>query len=476
MPPSPALAGSRQTRASRIPAPLAFTLLLAGSCSQSLRWDECHTDDDCAHLAGDGGALYCTSDSLCVGTFPDERLCPEVVSPPGPGPRLVLASIVDRHDPLDRGMENAFRLAVDEINAQQPGGNQPFLELHLCDAGPGTDGQVALRAVKWAFEHYQIAAALGPTATEDVISINSYVGANGILVVSPSATSTELSSLQVKDKDFVWRTAPSDALQAAMLAKLVQQDMPPPTPVDVLFVMNLDGTGLENAFVLDYAQGGTGMLKNEQPFHEGAADLGMAIAAVAADHPAAAVCIADTDAPAVVAAIAAEPALANTHIFMTDSAKLTAIFGTPEKPVPPSVLKNIRGTGPATPSSATFQRFATSYMNRYGVNPKDSAFSSNAYDAAYAVALAAAVTTDHVPSGADLVTGMMKFLHTGTALSVGPMNYLQAVSLIAAGKGVRMEGASGPLEFDAHGDPSSGAYEVWGIDVSGPTPKFITLQ
>jgi branched-chain amino acid transport system substrate-binding protein len=377
---------------------------------------------------------------------------------------------VDRSDPLDQGMEKAFRLAVEEINLQQPGGGQPGLELHFCDMGTVIDGSQSLAAVTYALSQWHIAAVLGPTATADVLAVTPFARDNGVLVISPSATSIAIHSLD--SGGMVWRTAPSDALEAARLSQLVQGDLPAANKLDLVYADTLDNQSLEQVFFTDFVMSGLFSVNQARQFKELGADLPAVMDAVAADSPTALVVVSDSDNAAVLGDVAARASLASTHVFMTNSAKVPSLL---TASAPPAIFANVRGTGPAAPSRATFALFQSAYQNRWSVDPKDSNFSANAYDAAYLVALAAAATQGHVPSGRELVAGLQKLQATGVAIPVGSADYLQAVAAMQAG-GARLDGASGPLVFDAKGDDTSGSYEVWGVDDSTGTPQFVTLS
>lgn len=450
---------------------LVWLAAVAGGCSAALHFHQCDTDSDCQSHATANTPLYCTSDHACVASVPTERLCPETVVAPGSQPYLELASLVDRSDALDQGMEKAIRLAVEEINLLQPGGGQPGIELHICDMGQVIDGSQSLAAVTYAYEKFGISAVIGPTATADVLAVTPFARDHGVLVVSPSATSVQLDSLDAGDPPLVWRTSPSDAREAAKLSAVVQADMPAPTRVDLLYADTLDNQSLEQVFYTDWVNGG-GTVTDAVQFMEGGLDVSTALARVAADSPSTLVVFSDSDNPAIVTGIGNEPALAGVHIFMTNAAKAPSLL---MASAPASVFAAIRGTGPAAPSGPTFALFQMAYSDRWGVDPKDSNFSANAYDATYLVAIAAAATSGHVPTGREIVDGLLRLTTTGMAIPVGKANYLQALTAIQAGS-VRLDGASGPLVFDSRGVDTSGTYEVWGIDTSSGTPQFVTLS
>ena len=59
----------------------------------ALNFDECNKDTDCAGHQVDGGSqFYCTSDHLCIGAIPDERLCADGLVGAKPGGSTVMVA------------------------------------------------------------------------------------------------------------------------------------------------------------------------------------------------------------------------------------------------------------------------------------------------------------------------------------------------------------------------------------------------
>jgi branched-chain amino acid transport system substrate-binding protein len=447
---------------------------LGGGCALTLSWQQCTVDADCAKLATDGGALFCTTDHLCVGQIPVERLCPETAGSDD-SKAIVLATLMEPD--IDTPIEDAVKLAVDEINARQQGAGMPPLRLLVCRAA---DTDTALAAARHAVEDLGARALVGPTTSSTLVGVTAYLTSKDVLAVSPSATAMAITALD--DHGLVWRTAPSDGLQADLLVALVQKEAPAPTAVDVVAEDSVYGGGLARAFYAGYHVAGDTTFKGSYSY---AADDGAALAAAAAkavaDAPTHALLIADSTAPDLLDLLGNAPALSATRFFLTDSAQNTRLFTTKSGAMPASVLARVRGTKPAVPSGNTYAFFKMSYQNRFGVDPDSTAFVANGYDATYLIALAAAAVSAAQPTGAELAAALsQKLAATGTTLAVGPDSYLDAVQAIRAGP-IHLEGASGLLEFDAgSGDrlsPSDGSHlvEVWGVDTSGASPKFVTL-
>ncbi|MEM9708240.1 MAG: ABC transporter substrate-binding protein [Pseudomonadota bacterium] len=100
--------------------------------------------------------------------------------------------------------------------------------------------------------------------------------ANGMVMISPSATSPGLSTLE--DNDLFFRTAPSDARQGVVMAEiLLEQDI---TEVAVTYTNNDYGKGLADSFEAAYTERG-GTVTINAAHEDGKADYSAEVGALA---------------------------------------------------------------------------------------------------------------------------------------------------------------------------------------------------
>ena len=113
---------------------------------------------------------------------------------------------------------DAVRLAVDEVNTNGGILKGQKLQTILADTQGTSPGAIA--AATKLVKTDNVVAVVGPnTSHATKAAAHAVTVPNGVLLISPSATATVLTTLE--DKDFVFRLAPSDADQGWVLARLI---------------------------------------------------------------------------------------------------------------------------------------------------------------------------------------------------------------------------------------------------------------
>jgi branched-chain amino acid transport system substrate-binding protein len=403
--------------------------------------------------------LYCTSDHMCVNALPDDQLCHQSVPPSGTAisdGALVVAGLYRLTGPSgvnDHAMREGADLAALQLTSEAA----VNLVLYACDTA-GDDVQAA-RAFRIAIAQLHAVATIGPDTSDELVKgVAPLVKQYATLVVSPSATAPIITHLD--DGGLIWRTAPSDNLQAKVLATLA----PSSTKLDLVYVdKSTYSSGLAQAFTTDF----TGTISKTIVFPTGAAS--MAVGEM--DAPLYALLIADADVPSLVAALEHAPGQSMTQYLMTDGALAPTLWGPASMRIGWPMLSRIHGTAPGLPadpdpSAGVYRAFSTDYQAHFKENPSDTAWVANAYDAVYAVAIAAAVSGPK-PGGAAIAANLKRLSNkSATSIPLGVNGYGAAVQALQASPNatVNLSGASGPLDFDpATGDVLSAPIEVWKI-------------
>jgi branched-chain amino acid transport system substrate-binding protein len=434
-----------------------------GGCSAALDFDECDVDADCAKRAAPmGPVLYCTDKHMCIDPSP----CTVSVrpNPTLTGKPIIIGGLyrltIDNAASKSILFRHASDLAAMQINTE----GTPVTHIACDTAGDPARAQAAYRLLA---ELFHAVAVVGPDTSDELISgVGPVVAQYKIPVISPGATSSSITSYA--DGGLIWRTAPSDDLQSAVLAQIV-----PATPTDTLDLVSVDSSyaaGLAAGFLRHW----TGVVETSISFKSG--DVAGAVARMGS--PKNALLIADSDAPALLQAVRAAPNLAATQFFMTEGAVGPNLWG--DAPYNFTFLGRFRGTAPGLkPADAVsgpiYNAFHAAYVAAWTTEePNDTAFVASAYDSFFSITLATAAAGDD-RSGAAIVANLGRLSSSGArSISVGPGGFGAALGELVGGRDVNLQGASGPIDFDAlTGDVRTAPISIWNIksDATGK-PTF----
>ncbi len=140
------------------------------------------------------------------------------------------------------------------------------------------DSAAATAAVERLVTSDGIAALFGPDCSGVTIAVTNNVAVpNGLTVISPSATSPALTTID--DNGLFFRTAPSDARQGEILAQIVKERGI--DEVAVTFTNNDYGKGLSESFGSAFSALG-GNVIFEAPHEDGKADYSAEVGALSA--------------------------------------------------------------------------------------------------------------------------------------------------------------------------------------------------
>jgi len=437
---------------------LVAALSLA-SCSAVLHFHECDTSADCAGRGG-GTTLYCNVAHQCIDSAP----CYVSTDAPAGSSPLVVAGLYLLSQSTDGPNDHAIRQAVDlaaiELNAL----SVPVRHV-ACDTGGDSDA--ALRAFDLAVAQFGAVAVVGPNTSSELLALAPEAKRRGVAVVSPAASAAAIAD--VVDDNLVWRTCGSDNLQAKVLSTLVPSTA---KPLDVVWVLKDPyADGLAKAYIADSGR------TDAKPIQFDSPDVSTAVGQM--DSPAYAVLVVDVDAPALLQSLHGATGQSMTQYLMTDSALTPTLWGA--APFDFTFLTRIRGTAPALPafsdpSGPVYASFAASYRGRWNQeDPADTAFVANAYEAAYAIAIAAAASGASA-TGVSIATNLSR-MSSGAAVHVGPGEYQAGVNALVGGASIDLVGTSGPIDWDDKGDVLTAPTEVWQV-VQGTTamPEFKVLK
>lgn len=440
---------------------------------------ECDANRQCMATFGLGSTCddgYCTPPELhprCSRAFPERLL----TAPAEYADHVLLGSIYSFTDHLDT--LQATELAVRQVNDASGLEGTRYAILH-CDytpmAGDALDDIAATEAVtRFMAERLEIPAIIGPRGSARAEAAYNAMRSTDAVLISPSATSTALTALDGTNPTFeqpghLWRTAPPDDLQSEVIA----DDMAARgiTNAAVLYQSGAYGDGLKSLFVRRFSEaGGTAA---EFPFSAGSdfsgtvADLAEAVQ----DQTYQDVLFISSDINDYVGflnAAGGSRTLEEAYltegvgIFLTDAAYSPQLIADTVDLSAPLFAK-IRGTRPAPATGPLFDAFAAAYAAAYSQDATSSAFTPHSYDAAWLILYATAWSyfNEGEITGTGIARGLRK-LSDGKAVEIEPISWNTVIDEFKNGRGIDVEGASGPLDYDPATEETSAPISVWSI-------------
>src|SRR3990170_6397946 len=382
--------------------------------------------------------------------------------PEGPSARAALRigtllSLTGALDDFGPGNTKGAQLAVEEINAAGGVLGNP---IELFSEDDQTNPTAAAAATTKLITNQRVNAIVGSQFSGGTIASISIAQANGVPMVSPSATSPSLSNLTLTGGWF-FRTTPNDNLQGIVAADYLYKNLSYRF-VNIININDPYGNGLAGVVKAKFiALGGT--VNTTVIINPLATDFTADLTLLFSTNPQAVYFIAFTNEGLTVmkqwqAGVAARPEWNRPWVF-AEALKSQLFMDQLRDPSVGVDVTKIQGTSPISGFGAVYASFEALYKARF-FDQTPVQYTDNAYDAVYVIALAAqkagAVDGASIKANLPVVAGP-----PGTVIKPG--QWTQALTAIGAGQDINWEGAAGSEDFDANGDVK-GAYEIWGVD------------
>lgn len=458
-------------RALVLAASLAVALL---SCTLTrVDHQRCDAHSDCRSAFGVGFACtdagFCEQQLLprCARTHPVDYL----ENPDAYTSYLPLGVIVNRSLDAHEARANAVQIVAELANSQGGFGDRERVAVVVCtteqDAALDalTSAEAAVVTSHWLHDVLGAPAIVGPAASAQAKAAFEALGERDLVLVSMSATSAELTTLEPPATDSapgrLWRTAVPDSFQArAIIADLRARGR---LRVAVVHQDDTYGTGLAGELEARFTGAGESVMA--YPF---ATDPRSALEAVAADATLGEVVFvgAVEQVRGFLQFVAGNSAFDGRQLFVTDTAASVDLWAAPA--APDAVYARVRGTRPGAPTGTVNGFFRGSYLFAFQEDPDQYSFVANAYDAAFMViygAAWAAANEGTSRSGRGIARGMRR-LSAGVPVALGATTWPTALAELSAGRSIDVEGASGDLDVDPVTEEMTADVEVWTIDTT----------
>ena len=346
---------------------------------------------------------------------------------------------------LAEGPTAAIALAVGDINAA---GGVLGREVEVVVGDSGSVDEAAIRSEVERFLDGGVDVVVGPMTTGGSRVVLDAVDGDELVVISPSATSTDLTELDTAGIYF--RTAATDVNTGYVTGQIVSD-----AGLDRLALLHIDdsyGSALAEHIGFRYAQLG-GVVALDQSYDPtGALDEVAEKAAGAGVEAIVIVGFEETaDLLAAFQSLGIGPRADGTPIFGVDANAL--LFADP------SVLDGYRSVIPQI-DLAPLSPF-TNRLDDVGVS--DYRFAPESYDAVVIAALAA--ESSGATEGPEFVAAMVEVTRNGEKC----FDFAECQRLLARGLDIDYDGLAGPHEFTDEGDPRVASFAVLTYD-GGDSP------
>jgi branched-chain amino acid transport system substrate-binding protein len=342
----------------------------------------------------------------------------------------------------------AAELAAAQLNTA---GEAEGFSVTLVTEDTKTDPQGAQEAATKVIESDGVSAIAGPWGTPELVpTVENITVDAGIPIVTPSATGEDITTLE--DDGLVFRTPPSDATQGEVLAQVVVDALGEGKTLNTAHRNDAYGTGLVERFTQAYEAAG-GTIGTNVAYDPNAPSLNSEAQQIASGNP---------DGWVIIDYIGTWPKL-GPALVRTGSWDPSRTFTgdglrSPELPADAGreTTEGIRGTVPTSQGFPAGEAFDALWKAEAD-GPRQTYDAQN-FDAVILLALAslAAGSTDGIDI-AEALPGVSG--PPGAKYSFEQLG--EAIAAAKAGEDIDYEGASGPIDLDENGDPSSANYATW---------------
>ncbi|MEM9205516.1 MAG: ABC transporter substrate-binding protein [Pseudomonadota bacterium] len=300
------------------------------------------------------------------------------------------------------------------------------------------DATAAANAADRLVNVENVTAIVGALCSGATISSANNAGVPGnVVMISPASTSPALTALE--DNDLVFRTAPSDAYQGEVLARLLNSKGV--GDIAITYVNNDYGKGFADALEAAYSGLGGTVAANEA-HEDGKADYRAELGSLSSSGATTLVVLAYAD--------GSGQTVVRQALEAGDFTTFVGGDGMVSDTLPENAGASIDGmiaTRPGTPEVPGAEIYAE--LATAGELDPTATFGAQSYDAAFILALA---IQKQGSADRDGLAAAVRDVASAPGEVILPGEWEKAVGLLAAGTDINYEGGSGSHEFDAAGD------------------------
>ncbi len=327
----------------------------------------------------------------------------------------------------------------------------PF-DIDIREEDSQTDPEAGLSAAE-ALVDAGYPAVTGAAASGVTIPVAQQVAVpNEMVMCSPASTAPEITDLD--DDGFVFRTAPSDALQGEVMAEVGYEEEGFET-ASTLHLNNDYGQQLSDSFVDAFTDLG-GEVSDEVAFEAEQPSYTAELQAALGDDPELLMIVGYPDSGEQIFRDYYADFDADETVMVTDGLREPSLPVDVDNP-----MENVIGTAPLA-AGPEEEFFTDLYEDEFGAEP--GVFTAQAYDATAVLILANVAAGDN---DGPAIRDSVRDVANPNGEEVGPSTLDEAVEMVADGEEINYQGASSPVDFDENGDMQTVTYEIFEFHADG---------
>jgi ABC-type branched-subunit amino acid transport system substrate-binding protein len=379
-----------------------------------------------------------------------------------PAGEIKIGTLLSHTGPLKEfgpNLQNGVMLAAKQMAAAG-------FEVDLVHEDSETSAIPATAAAKKMVEVDKVVAIIGALSSGVTVPVaESVTIPAGVIQISPASTSPLITVLPSdQQRDFLFRTCPSDALQSVVAGKLAASYN---KTASVLYVNNPYGQGLAEGFKKAFEKRGGKVLAMVPHDEKAAESYNAELKKALAGNPDRLAAFSYPEHAKIYLKEALE-FFKFRHFLFCDGTKSQDIV----KALGVKAVSNQMGTAPGSAGGDPFVIFSADYKGAYGTLPP-LPFITNSYDGAAVVGLAAyAAKVKGLPLTAANIRDYLRIVANPPGVVVMPSEFKKAFDLLKQGKPINYEGAAGSVDFDKNGDVVT-PIEVWRYNRKG---EIVTVR
>jgi ABC-type branched-subunit amino acid transport system substrate-binding protein len=347
---------------------------------------------------------------------------------------------------LGKNTSTAVQLAVEQANV-----NDSNVKVTLESQDSGTQESIAQSAIQQLLTK-NVSAIVGAVSSAVCLSVVDTAVQAQVPMIAPACTSPQLSTYA--DDGYFFRTAAPSEFQGTILANVAYEDGK--RKAAVMAVNNSYGQSIADTFKKQFEKLG-GQVAVDIKYDAAGKSFTAETQRVANAKPDTVVLIGYQDTGAAIVHDAQQRGLLDLAWYTGDGIQ-DASFPKQALPNDQSPLYEWKGVGIGSSDSPSSTAFADAYKTKFGSAPPS--FSAQAYDGAWISILSSVLADKNGTEAKDEIPNVTDPAGEKCAAA-------ECIALVAQGKHVSYQGATGAVTFDANGDPTNAVFAVWQFAADG---------